>query len=416
MKARALRVGPQLGRWLEANGVDAGWYAAQAAAFAEAPRFVRLSALPPLIWPRPGPEAGLAAAAAAAREARARSRAFLAANGGRRLQGGAEEPQEQQHALAPEEVWSVPQSRTLSQHVGYRCGVMQGVDLASVAAVEALGCEPGMSVLDLCCAPGAKLGLLADRLRRSGCLVGADSSASRLDVCAGLARRLRWAAPQPTSAPGDWRFALLLADGADQRHSLEAAAVRWNTAMDGVAFRECAAGAGEADPLQLAAPARPRAGRPRVRARLARDTHFPAAFHRVLVDAQCTTDASFRHVLRHYGDEQVWTETTIEALFQQWMDEREGLQAVQRGLIRRGFGALAPGGKMLYATCSFAPAQNEEIVQWLLAHEPAAKLLPLPPPCAIKRRRDSPRLPLSAYMDPITSASSGLFMALVQKA
>ncbi len=71
---------------------------------------------------------------------------------------------------------------------------------------------------------------------------------------------------------------------------------------------------------------------------------------------------------------------------------------------------------MLYATCSFAPAQNEEIVQWLLAHEPAAKLLPLPPPCAIKRRRDSPRLPLSAYMDPITSASSGLFMALVQKA
>jgi 16S rRNA C967 or C1407 C5-methylase (RsmB/RsmF family) len=290
------------------------------------------------------------------------------------------------------------------------------VDLASVAAVEALGCEPGMSVLDLCCAPGAKLGLLADRLRRSGCLVGADNSASRLDVCAGLARRLRWAAPRPC-VRASWRFALLLADGASGR-PLEAAAVRWNTAMDGVAFRDCAgtAESRDADPLELVTPARPRAGCARARARLARDTHLPTKFHRVLVDAQCTTDASFRHVLRHYGDEQVWTEPAIEALFEQWMDEREELQAVQRGLIHRGFSALAPGGRMLYATCSFAPAQNEEIVQWLLTHEPAARLLPLPPPCAVKRRRDSQRMPLAAYMDPITSATSGLFMALVEKA
>ena len=39
----------------------------------------------------------------------------------------------------------------------YRRGDLYGIDLASGAAVAALGVLPGEAVLDMCCAPGAKL-------------------------------------------------------------------------------------------------------------------------------------------------------------------------------------------------------------------------------------------------------------------
>lgn len=38
-------------------------------------------------------------------------------------------------------------------------------------------------MLDLCCAPGAKLAMIADRMELSGVLVGVDVNTERLNVC-----------------------------------------------------------------------------------------------------------------------------------------------------------------------------------------------------------------------------------------
>lgn len=65
----------------------------------------------------------------------------------------------------------------------YRSGSIYGIDISSALAAEALGAEPGHAVLDLCCAPGAKLCTIADATKRTGILVGVDVSVERMNTC-----------------------------------------------------------------------------------------------------------------------------------------------------------------------------------------------------------------------------------------
>ncbi len=80
-------------------------------------------------------------------------------------------------------------------------------------------------------------------------------------------------------------------------------------------------------------------------------------FQRVLVDAPCSGEGNYRwdqhgrlrHRLRSSGN----------------------LPDVQRKLLFRGFDLLAPGGTLLYATCTYNPAENEAVIQTLLEARPA---------------------------------------------
>ena len=59
----------------------------------------------------------------------------------------------------------------------YRAGHIYGIDVSSGAAVAALDPQPGEHVLDLCCAPGAKLCAIADAMGLRGSVTGVDVSA-----------------------------------------------------------------------------------------------------------------------------------------------------------------------------------------------------------------------------------------------
>ncbi len=80
-------------------------------------------------------------------------------------------------------------------------------------------------------------------------------------------------------------------------------------------------------------------------------------FDRVLVDAPCSGEGTYRwdakgrlrHRRRASGD----------------------LPHLQRQLIVRGFDLMAPGATLLYATCTYNPAENEAVVQHLLNERPA---------------------------------------------
>ena len=89
----------------------------------------------------------------------------------------------------------------------------------------------------------------------------------------------------------------------------------------------------------------------------------PNRFDRILVDAPCSTETKI-----NFNDPEsyrYWSEQKIaEMAKKQWP------------LLHSGFQSLKPGGRLVYSTCSFAPEENEMIVEKLLERfSKGAKLL-----------------------------------------
>jgi len=61
-------------------------------------------------------------------------------------------------------------------------GLVTIEDLTAMRAVEALGVKPGMTVLDLCAAPGGKTSYIAELLRGQGTVWALDRAGARLDL------------------------------------------------------------------------------------------------------------------------------------------------------------------------------------------------------------------------------------------
>ncbi len=87
------------------------------------------------------------------------------------------------------------------------------------------------------------------------------------------------------------------------------------------------------------------------------DLRFP----RVLVDAPC----SELGVLRR-GPDARWRLNP---------DDFAPLPALQRSLLERGLSHLAPGGQLVYATCTFRREENEDVVEAVLAANATCRLV-----------------------------------------
>ena len=106
-------------------------------------------------------------------------------------------------------------------------------------------------------------------------------------------------------------------------------------------------------------------------------------FDYVLVDAECSTDGSFKHIKERIKES--LTKTNKNDLQQHREDnlmltdsnKLAELVDLQRKLIDNGFRNLKGGGTMVYSTCSLSEDQNEKIVQWLLQTHKDAKLIPI---------------------------------------
>lgn len=83
---------------------------------------------------------------------------------------------------------------------------------------------------------------------------------------------------------------------------------------------------------------------------------FGAFFDRVLVDAPCSGEGMFRK---------------DEDMIREW--ERHSVErcsAMQRDILREAARLVAPGGKLLYSTCTFSPSENEGSIARFLAEHP----------------------------------------------
>lgn len=142
-------------------------------------------------------------------------------------------------------------------------------------------------------------------------------------------------------------------------------------------------------------------------------------YDRVLVDAECTHDGSLRHILKYNvagwdGLEENFLEPTRLAT----------LTALQRGLLLNGLRLLKPGGTLVYSTCSFSKAQNEDVVSWLLETvKDEVELIPvdrtlLPDDSCYSTLTSGENDPLrrTVRFNPSLHATSGLFVAKFRKA
>jgi len=78
-----------------------------------------------------------------------------------------------------------------------------------------------------------------------------------------------------------------------------------------------------------------------------------ALFDRILVDAPCSTEGRF--IMDDPKSFGYWSVRKIKEMSHK-----------QKGLLLNASRLLAPGGSLVYATCTFAPEENEEVVDWFL--------------------------------------------------
>lgn len=93
---------------------------------------------------------------------------------------------------------------------------------------------------------------------------------------------------------------------------------------------------------------------------------FPGFFDRILVDAPCSGEGMFRK---------------NEAAGEEWSPENVQMCAErQREILEYAYQMLRPGGRLCYSTCTFAPAEDEGSIGWLLKKHPDLYVLPVPMP------------------------------------
>lgn len=337
------------------------------------------------------------------------------------------------------------------------------MDISSALPVLALDINRNESskILDLCCCPGGKLQYLRELAGEGSFIFGVDIADQRLNVCRSLLHCY-----QSRMTPSDRRTKRMLLFNCDGREFGP------NNIGKLLYDSDIILNLPNSDKFKLNKSTRKRYERELLTVeqqliRAASDSEIQSSplfsLDYVLVDAECTHDASYRH-LRHlrgrnkwnkrprsedkdFWDEEVdldaWregvekenTKSEIEDESDQCavlshgipmqsahMDadigddvansaDKEGrqkLELLQRQLLQNGFRMLRPGGVLVYSTCSSDTAQNEDIVKWLLDTEPLANLEPALPHLFSKGEQHLPSSVISA----LQAAEQGVLQSM----
>ena len=126
---------------------------------------------------------------------------------------------------------------------------------------------------------------------------------------------------------------------------------------------------------------------------------FPSWFDKIILDAPCSGEGMFRKDPSLGAD---WTR-----------EKSQALSRLQKTLIGQACEMLRPGGILLYSTCTYEPAEDEEVIGSLLSSRPGMSLLPVEDPCG----GFSPGLglPGSVRIYPHRMKAEGHFFALLKK-
>lgn len=122
---------------------------------------------------------------------------------------------------------------------------------------------------------------------------------------------------------------------------------------------------------------------------------FLGFFHRVLVDAPCSGEGMFRKEEAAVTD---WSQETVEMCARR-----------QREILRSAAKMVAPGGRLVYSTCTFAPEEDEMTVAAFLEEHPDFQ------PESVEAPWFTPGAPGNYRMWPHKLLGEGHFAAVLRK-
>ena len=128
------------------------------------------------------------------------------------------------------------------------------------------------------------------------------------------------------------------------------------------------------------------------------EKNYENYFTKIILDAPCSGSGMFRKMEAMKGD---WSYNKVLKYAE-----------VQKSLILSAYNMLAPGGTMVYSTCSFSMEENEEIVEYLLANTEAFEI-------EIEGRKEYFKPSKSAYgvhLFPSFFTGEGHYICLIGKA
>lgn len=125
---------------------------------------------------------------------------------------------------------------------------------------------------------------------------------------------------------------------------------------------------------------------------------YEGCFDKILIDAPCSGEGMFRR---------------DPSMVKSWEEHGPAYYAqLQREILESAVRLLAPGGKLLYSTCTFSTMENEKNVEALLLAHPELTLLPIQKSGGLLEGR----LPGCVRAFPHKLRGEGHFAALLEKA
>ncbi len=134
----------------------------------------------------------------------------------------------------------------------------------------------------------------------------------------------------------------------------------------------------------------------------------PMQFDRVLVDVPCSGEGRI-----HVGDSAALADWSLAKV--------RRLASLQKSLLHSAIDALRPGGKLVYSTCTFAPEENELVLQRSLdRYKDRLEIIPITHPlptscCALTSWNGDALHPSIANARRILPPLEGFFVALIRK-
>ncbi len=135
--------------------------------------------------------------------------------------------------------------------------------------------------------------------------------------------------------------------------------------------------------------------------------HFGCYFDKIIIDAPCSGEGMFRK-----------SQSMINAWEQ---NGNELFKNIQISILNEVVKMIRPGGMILYSTCTFAPLEDEQSVEYLLSLDPSLEIVDCPYFDGFVKGRpdwgdtDNPDLSKTVHLYPHKIKGEGHYAALIRK-